>query len=174
MRDSMRQRSYDWENDLFGLGLKTKKLEKHEVEPMVAKFEKLVLDRIERLYGVEKKASCAVTLRSGGRWARGGWMGVSLPPWSWNPEIIAHEVAHWAEKIEVQFRDYRMKDAADPGHGRHWLGWYIFLLAEGCGHQRIRMCRSASFYGLKIAPKDITTMDVLERLSKRKGLSAVA
>jgi hypothetical protein len=168
MRDTMRQRSYDWEDDLFGT-FKTKGMEAPEVEKLVAKFAELVHLRLEAKHPSYTRRPCTVTTKSRGKFARGGTFGVTLPPWAWNPTVIAHEVAHWAQRQEARVS---REAGEDPGHGPHWLGWYLYLLRAGVSIPTTRMVRSALFYGLKIAPKDLTTELTLEQLGKRKGLRA--
>jgi hypothetical protein len=144
----MKQRAYDWENDLFGLFDQDRPatLKEPEVAPFATRCANI---SAERWRGKAKLAPMRVTLRPRGKGpAFGGAAGVTLPRWSWSRPVIAHEVAHWIETAEEL-----ESGALRPAHGPHWLGWYVELLHRACGFDTRRLIRSASFYRLSIVPK---------------------
>lgn len=177
-RDTMRQRSYDWEDDLFGT-FKTKGMEYAEVPAFVRRCAAYVTERMKALHGHNSPSLAAVSglhcpvrlpSRNSG-FARGGVMGVTLPQWAWNPTVICHEVAHWAQHVEAAA--YCERSKRDPGHGAHWLGWYVALLSRFCHIAPSRMVRSATFYGLTIEPKCARVEEAVVALSNRKGLRSL-
>jgi hypothetical protein len=146
----MRQRTYDWENDMFGLF----DLDRPAClrEPEVTVFATAcastawLLASAQRAYA--KPPAFKVEVRKGDGHASGSRAGIKLPRWAWSRPVIAHEVAHW-----IDYNEEAEAGEDRAYHGPHWLGWYIELLTGPGGFQPKRLIRSASFYRLRIIPK---------------------
>lgn len=161
MRDSMRQRSYDWENDLV-----KPRDNARLTDDQVRVFMDVVWDNaVDRIMCNAKSPFPAVKpaleLPSGNsRFAWGGWQCVSLPQWARTRPVIAHEVAHaLAQWIEIFGLHKYLGIPEDPGHGPTWFSIYASTLIEHKTLPGDVFKRSSKLYRLPhyLDREDVTT-----------------
>ena len=66
---------------------------------------------------------------------------IALPRWARTKEVVAHEVAH-------------LLNDSGAAHGGIFMGEFITLLAEHCGHDKAALTESATGFGLRVIFSD--------------------
>jgi hypothetical protein len=136
LRDSNRQRCYNWENKHLRPG--SKSMDQQEAKGYARLCVKAAI-RHMRGSGLIKSDEDAEKVRSSFRAAftketlshcNANAAGAYFAKWGWTDVIIAHEVAHWADQ-------WAHRLSANPGvrvpyepHGPKWRGWFVFILAS--------------------------------------------
>lgn len=165
MRDSMRQRSYDWECDVVG-AWRAPLMTRAEARELFDRARNWIVPEVHRLHGIYRTTvpGWYVKHRRTGRSSNAGHGRISMVDSHLREAIILHELAHLVQMYEQSLTGWRF---IDPGHGPHWLGWYIELLAcfGGAGPtDRKALLRSANFYRLRVAPKSAVAQKCMHHL----------
>jgi len=125
-RDMQRSKLYKWERTMFPT-MHTGCMTLDECKELAAK-----------LYGARVLVKDGRGCRSAKAYTGKRLPTIGLPNWARNPQVIAHEVAHWITKKE------------GAAHGAFFLGAYIALLATHLGHDKTMLVESARAFGLRV------------------------
>lgn len=168
-RDSMKSRTYTWETDIV-TPVYNQRLAEEQIKELTPRLARHALIKLVDDTTAEDliNRSLRIDLPKRDGPAQGGLWGITLPPWGRRIDVVAHEVAHFIEHHELLIDRDR---SPDPGHGPHWLGWYLETLSHVPTVFEVdeelplrRIIRSANFYRLKIAPKSLRVVNLMEKL----------
>ena len=138
-RDTQRERLYRWERrerrTSGGLFHGDPRMTSEEVENLVAKvYRRLGFPRSPRIRFVGE----------GRRWAKGGPMGLVLPPWACCMHVVLHELTH------------SLLPAYCPSHGPEFVRAFMDLLYRFMHVKTGPLRRSLRASKIKIAQDDTT------------------
>lgn len=126
IRDMQRSKLYKWERTMFP-AMHTGCMTLDECKELAAK-----------LYGARVLVKDGRGCRKALAYTSKRLPTIGLPKWARNPQVIAHEVAHWVAKGQ------------GAAHGGFFLGAYITLLANHLGHDKTTLVESARAFGLRV------------------------
>jgi hypothetical protein len=136
LRDSNRQRCYDWENKHLRPHMTTFKRDaakgyarlcvKIAIRQMRVMFPQMTEADAE---AVRASFKAAFTKERIGR-CDASEIGAYFAGWGWTDAIIAHEVAHWADRWAHRLSGNPGFQVDFEGHGPKWRGWFAFLLSQ--------------------------------------------
>jgi len=130
VRDANRRRCYQWEHET--LRPYQRKYDTRQAAKGFARLcSKVAVKRlVDRHEGanpelIRETFKAAFTMENLRRCdaAEGGCYFAS---WGWSDVIIAHEVAHWADRWD----HHLSRQATFEGHGPKWRGWFAFILSD--------------------------------------------
>lgn len=140
LRDTMKQRTYDWEADVIQPRLSERINNREEAELIIAQvlyqFAPPTPPRMPRIIWGETPGSR--------HRARGGPDRIKLPFWAQTKWILLHEIAH---TIEFRERSY-LNEHQRAAHGPEWLTHYGRLLVHVGKIPPVHITRSAKHYRL--------------------------
>lgn len=132
--DGRATKCYRWEWSNADLLRRRETLSRDVAKGMARLMCKVVLKRIAERHGRDvaslemyRAEFVARFTREDARYCHAGENGAYFAKWGWSPGVIAHEVAHWADTVEMRVLNQRGERTA---HGPHWLGWFVFLLID--------------------------------------------
>jgi hypothetical protein len=151
-RDSVRQRSLDWENcNLRGMGPDGSFAYRDGAKGFARLCVKIALRRLKARHNMTEEAVTEVRSSFMARFvvtderkSWGGLSGIYMASWAWTKVIIAHEVAHW-----IDGHDMNLSDAYRAGHGAEWMGWFHVLLTEAVGFTDAYLTETLAKNGLR-------------------------
>ena len=158
LRDTQRQKVYDWENAQFNDDGSKHVADEPQME--LAEIKKLVT-KVARDYGLtHRKVKVADGRGRRAACYSSGTREVKFPRWSRRRYIVMHELAHWIEWVKHP----ELKTAA---HGREFVGIYMELLRRYDNRDLDQMMQTARDARLDFVPNRECTA----RYLKKHGLN---
>ncbi len=160
LRDTQRQKLYDWENAQFNNGGSKNVGDAPHME--MDEIKKLVT-RVARDYGLSHR-KVGVGDGRGRRRAcySPGTREIKLPRWSRRRYIVLHELAHWIE--------YVMQPGRCAWHGREFVGIFMELLRRYDGRDLSDMVATANAARLDFMSNTTSTARYLKKHGLKNSL----
>jgi hypothetical protein len=136
MRDSQRQKLYNWENSVV------RKIIPDYSNPLTTDDCKLLIDRVARSYKIPVPEVLITRADSGKSYYRHGTHSVHLAGWGHTYGTVLHEIAHAIANKTLP---------EDGGHGPNYVKVYCELMSRMFELPLGSMRRSACDFGLKIS-----------------------
>jgi hypothetical protein len=136
LRDSNRQRCYDWENKFLRPHMTV--FDRNTAKGYARLCVKIAIRQMRVMFPQMTEAD-ADTVRASFKAAftketighcNANAAGAYFAKWGWTDVIIAHEVAHWADQWAHKLRGNPGFSVPFEGHGPRWRGWFVFLLSR--------------------------------------------
>lgn len=136
-RDANRKRCYAWENKHLR-PLQTR-LEKQAAKGYARLCVKIAIRKMREM-GIITTDHAAENVRASFKSAftqenirrcDASEVGSYFAKWGWTDVIIAHEIAHWADRWAHKLAaPLDQRYVAHEGHGPRWRGWFVYILAH--------------------------------------------